>query len=99
VASAGLDKTVQFWDLESLRYKFARTGPKSGIQCLAFDGSRLLLAGGFDYTVSAVLCCAVLYCAGMGYVVLCCAALCCAVLLGYDVLCIAKKGWAVLLDM
>ena len=51
VASGGLDKTVHFWDLEDLRYKFARTGPKSGIQCLAFDGSRLLLSGGFDYTV------------------------------------------------
>lgn len=51
ICSAGLDKTVQFWDLEDLRYKYARTGPKSGIQCLAFDGSRLLLGGGFDYTV------------------------------------------------
>lgn len=51
VCSAGLDKTVQFWDLEDLKYKFARTGHKSGVQCLAFDGNRLLLGGGFDYTV------------------------------------------------
>jgi hypothetical protein len=51
VASAGLDKTVQFWDLETLRHKFTRSGHKSGIQCLAYDGIRLVFGGGFDFTV------------------------------------------------
>lgn len=55
ICSGGLDKTVHFWDLEDLKYKFARTGPKSGIQCLAFDGIRLVLGGGFDYTVLLTL--------------------------------------------
>jgi hypothetical protein len=57
VVTCGMDKVVHFWDLDNLRYKFMRSGHETGIQCLAFDGTKYLFGGGFDFTVSLKLLC------------------------------------------
>lgn len=49
--SCGMDKKVHIWDLITLNYKSTRTGHTAGVQCLAYDGKSVLLAGGFDYSI------------------------------------------------
>lgn len=51
--SCGLDNKVILWDLETLKFKCTRSGHTAGVQCLAFDGQSMLLAGGFDQTIIA----------------------------------------------
>ena len=51
IVSASLDKTVMFWDLETMEYKFKRTGHSAGVESLAFGGKSLLFAGGYDYSI------------------------------------------------
>ncbi len=53
IVSCGMDAKVFLWDLETLQYKVHRSGFISGVQCLAYDGKSVLLAGGFDHTVIA----------------------------------------------
>lgn len=53
IASASMDKKVVLWDLYTMQYKSVRTGHSAGVECLAFDGKSLLLAGGYDYTIIA----------------------------------------------
>ena len=51
IATAGLDKQVHLWDLNTLSYKTTRNGHTAGVQCLAWDGKSVLCAGGFDYSI------------------------------------------------
>lgn len=51
LVSCGMDKKVIIWDLITCRYKTTRTGFSAGVQCLAYDGRSLLLAGGFDHKI------------------------------------------------
>jgi WD40 repeat protein len=51
IVSASLDKSVIFWDLDSMEFKFKRTGHTAGVESLAFGGKSLLFAGGFDYSI------------------------------------------------
>lgn len=53
LVSCGMDAKVYLWDLETLQYKVNRSGFISGVQCLAYDGKSVLLAGGFDHTIIA----------------------------------------------
>ena len=53
IVSCGMDTKVFIWDLETLQFKVHRSGFISGVQCLAYDGKSVLLAGGFDHTVIA----------------------------------------------
>jgi hypothetical protein len=55
LVSAGMDKVLHFWDLHTAKYLFSRSGPRSGIQCVAFDGTRLVFAGGFDFIVRIIV--------------------------------------------
>lgn len=51
LATGSLDKTVNVWDLDTLKYRVTRTGFSAGVQCVAFDGKSILLAGSFDYQI------------------------------------------------
>jgi len=53
VITAGMDRKVMIWDLETLAYKSRRRGHSAGVQCLAFDGRSLVLGGGFDFAILA----------------------------------------------
>ena len=51
LVSCGMDKKVYLWDLASLQCRITRSGHTAGVQCLAYEGRSVLLAGGFDYTI------------------------------------------------
>jgi WD40 repeat protein len=53
IVTAGLDKKVVMWDLATLKYRFTRTGHTAGVECLAFDGRSIVLAGGYDTSIIA----------------------------------------------
>ena len=53
LVSCSLDRKVCIWDLTTLQYKMTKTGHNAGVQCLAFDGQSILIAGGFDYRIIA----------------------------------------------
>jgi hypothetical protein len=49
--SCAMDKKVIIWDLITCKFKTTRSGFAAGVQCLAYDGRSLLLAGGFDHKI------------------------------------------------
>ena len=50
-ATGGMDRVVYIWDLDTLKHKATRTGFSAGVQCVAFDGKSILLAGSFDFQI------------------------------------------------
>ena len=52
--TGSLDRTWAAYDLDTLRYRYTRSGNLSnGIRCLGYDGKGLLLAGCLDFTIAA----------------------------------------------
>lgn len=53
LVSCSMNGQIYFWDLETLAFKYSRSGFSSCVHCLAYDGKSVVFAGGLECAIIA----------------------------------------------